>query len=61
MQHTPDIDFVLPLDIEDQIREISGRPQAQAGNVQLMCIAGRADCRLVADLSVGVFQRVDEG
>ena len=60
MQDTPDIDVRLPLDIEDEVRKPSGRPEAQAGNVQLVRIAGRAASRLFADLADGVFQRVDE-
>ena len=40
MQDAPDIDFRLPLYVEDQIRKLSGRLEAKAGNIQLMGIAG---------------------
>ena len=61
MEDAPDIDLRLPLDIEDQIRKLLSRPEAQVGNIQLMRKAGRAGRRLFADTAAGVLHRVDEG
>ena len=61
MQDAPDIDFRLPLDVEDQIRKLPYGPEAQAGKIQFMRMAERAACRLFANTVTGVFQRVEEG
>ena len=61
MQDAPDIDVCRPLDIEDQIRKPPDSPRAQAGNIQLVRVAGRAGGWLFADPAAGIFQRIDEG
>ena len=60
MQHASHLDFRRHLDLEDQIRELSRGPEAQAGNIQFVGITGRADGRLFADVAAGIRQRVDE-
>ena len=60
MQDAPDVDVRFPLHIEDRIRKPSDRLKAQAGNIQLMRMVGRAARRPFANLPEGVFQRVDK-
>ncbi len=60
MQHTPDVDVVGVLDVEDQIGIPSQRPGAKARQVQLMSVSWRARGRMPADVTVRVLQGVDE-
>lgn len=60
VQHTPNVDVVGVLDIEDQIGIPSQRPGAKARQVQLVGVSRRAGGRMPADVAVGVLQGVDE-
>lgn len=60
VQHTPDIDVVGVLDVEDQIGIPSQRPGAKARQVQLVGVSRRASGRMPADVTVRVLQGVDE-
>ncbi len=60
MQDAPDVDFGLPLDVEDKIRILPYGPEAQADEVELMRITGRTRFRSLADMADGIFERVDE-
>ena len=54
MQHAPDVDVVASLDVEDQMRVARQRPEAQTGEVQLVCVAGRASGGMESDVDVGL-------
>ena len=60
VQHTPDVDVVGVLDIEDQIGIPSQRPGTKARQVQLVGVSRRASGRMPADVAVRVLQGVDE-
>ncbi len=61
MQNAPDIEFRLPLGVEDKVREPPDRPETKAGNAQLMGVTGRTALRLLTDLAEDAFEGVDEG
>lgn len=61
MQDTPDVNLGFPLDIEDKIRILLYGTEAQAGEVELMRIAGRTRLRSFTDMADGIFERVNEG
>lgn len=60
MKHTPDIDLVFLLHIENQKRETMQRQKPQSRQVQLVVIPGRARCRMSANLVVRRFHGIDE-
>jgi len=60
MKHTPDIDVVWPIEVKHKIRVTSQWPTAQPRQVQFMCVAWRARCRMTADVSEGTLQRIDK-
>lgn len=60
MQHTPDIDVVGVLDVEDQIGIPRQRPGAKFRQVQLVGVSRRSRGRMPADVAVRVLQGVDE-
>lgn len=61
MQDAPDIEFRLPLSVEDEVWKPSGRSGTKAGNIELMGIAGRTALRLLADPAQCALEGVDEG
>ena len=48
VEHAPHVDVVLPLDVEDYIREARQRPAAKSVYLQLGCVPGRADGGMLA-------------
>lgn len=60
VQHTPDVDVVGALDVEDQIGIPGQRPRAQAWKVQLVGVARRARARMAAYVRIGSLQGTDE-
>jgi Glutathione S-transferase, C-terminal domain len=60
LQHTPDIDMVRVLDVEDEIGIARQRPESQSGQIQLMGVTRRAGRRMSADVHIGTLQGVDE-
>lgn len=60
MQHTPDVDVVGMLNVEDQIGITLQQPGAQARQVQLVGISRRALGQMPADVAVCVLQGVNE-
>jgi hypothetical protein len=59
VQHTPDVDVVEVLDVEDQIAIPRQRPAAKVRQVQLVGVSRRASVRMPADVAVRVLQGVD--
>ena len=60
MQHAPDVDVIVALNMEDEIRITGQRPVAQARQVQLMGVAGCTRGGMASDVNVGLLQRFDE-
>ena len=60
MEYAPDVDVVVALDVEDQMRVARQRPGTQTGEIQLVCVAGRAGGRMASDVDVGLLQGFDE-
>ena len=60
MEHTPDVDVVVTLDVEDQLREMLQWPEAQARKAELGCVTRRTGGRVTADVRVRMFQCVDK-
>ena len=60
MQHFQDVHWVFPLDVEDEVRKLVQRPQAQPGDAELGRVAQRPGCRETADMAVSLFERSDE-
>ncbi len=60
MKHAPDVDVLVALDVEDEVRIAPQRPKAQIGKPELMRIARRPRRWLTCDVGVGFFERVNK-
>ena len=60
MQDPPDFNVIVALDVEHEVRIPGCCLEAQDGQIQLMCIAGRTDAGVGADSCEGLLQFVDE-
>src|SRR5690606_25068674 len=60
VQHPPDINVLRTLDVEHELRIAHKRPETQAGQVQLMGVAGRPSSRMVSDVRISLLQGVNE-
>ena len=60
VQHPPDIDVIVALDVEHQMRVARQRPEPQARKVQLVGVTGRAGGRAASDVDVGLLQCIDD-
>jgi hypothetical protein len=61
VEHTPHVDVILPLDVEDHVREARQRPAAKPVYLQLGCVPGRANGGMLAEKDVSGLERIDEG
>ena len=61
MQDSPDVDVRLSLDVEDQIGKAPYDPGAEAGESQVVRVAGRIAGGVRCHSAGGFFQRVDKG
>lgn len=61
VEHAPHVDVVLPLDVEDYVREARQRPAKKSRYLQLGGVPGRANGGMLAQNEESVFERVDEG
>jgi hypothetical protein len=59
MPHTPDIDVIPAIDVEDEIRVARQRPGAQIRLVQLTRAAQRTGRPMAAEVSVSPFDHID--
>ena len=60
MQYAPDIDVVLVLDVENEVRIARQRPGAQAGKIEFMGVARGACGGMASNVGVSLLQRIDE-
>lgn len=60
MKHAPNIDMVAPLDVEDQMRILTQRPETQPWKVQFMSASGEAGTWMTADMAVCPLQFINE-
>lgn len=60
MQYAPNIDVVVPLNVEDQMRIFLQRPETQSGKVQFVSISGEASAWMTADMTICLLQRINE-
>lgn len=60
MQDTPNIDMVVTLQIENNVRIIWNQPESQVRQAQLVCIAWRTRRRIATDMAVSPLQCIDE-
>jgi len=49
MKDAPNIDFLLVIDVEDEIRESARGTRPQTGDTELVRVARRTDCGVIAD------------
>lgn len=60
VKHTPDIDVIIALNVEDEVGAASQDAAAQPGKAKLVGMQGRSGGGVVADNTVRHLQRVDE-
>ena len=60
VQHAPDVDVLVALDVEDQVGVAPKWPESQIGKPELVRIAGRPRRRVPRDMGVGLLELVDE-
>lgn len=60
VEHAPDLEVLLTLDVEHEVRNPHQRPRAQTRQLELMDVPGRPGRRMTADLGVPLLQCVDE-
>ena len=60
VQYAPDIDVVLVLDVENEVRIARQRPGAQAGKIEFMGVARGACGGMASNVGVSLLQRIDE-
>ena len=60
VEHPPDVDVIVLLDVKDQVGEALERPHAQPRQIQLVCIARRARLWMPANVVVGLLQPLNE-
>ena len=60
MQDPPNFNAIVALDVEHEVWIPRNGLEAEIGQIQLMGIAGRTDCRVRADSCEGLLQLVDE-
>ena len=60
MQDAPNVDVVVALDVEDQVRIAFQWPKAQARQIKLVGAPGRARWRVAGDVRIGLLQGVNE-
>ena len=60
VKHPPDVDVVVVLDEEHQVRESSRWPGSEARQAQFMSVARRTCRRMAGDMFVSAFQSFDE-
>ena len=60
MEHTPDIDVIITLDVEDEVGIASQDATAQPWKAKLIGVPKRASGRMVGDRTVRGLQRVNE-
>lgn len=60
MQHSPHVDAIGLLDVEDQVREPVQRPGPQPRNVKLVRVTGRPGPGVPAEEGVGILKGLDE-
>lgn len=60
MQHPPDVDVIIPLDIEHEMGVTLHLPAAQTRQVEFMGIARGAGCGMTPDVLEGLLECVDK-
>ena len=60
VEHTPDIDVIITLDVEDEVGKASQDAAAQPWKAKLIGVSRRSGGRMVGDRAVRGLQRVDE-
>ena len=60
MQHPPDLDMIFPLDVEDQVGEMSHRPATDAGQFEFERMAGGTPFGMMGDMPECLFDGVDK-
>jgi hypothetical protein len=60
VEHTPDIDVIIALNVKDNVGIAPQNAAAQPGKAKLVGMPGRSGGRVVANKAVRYLQRVDE-
>ena len=59
VQDTPDVDLIVTLDEEDQVRIPLQRPGSQTRHIPFMGIAGRSRLRMASDVAKCLLERIE--
>lgn len=60
MEHTPDIDVMITLNVEDEVGIVSQDAAAQPRKAKLIGVPRRPGCRVVGNKAIRRLQRIDE-
>ena len=60
MKHSPHVDVIRLLHVEDQVRKLAQRPAPQPRDVKLIGVTGRPGSGVSAEEGVGILESLDE-